>query len=294
MSGFFKENKADIVFFSGTGGTRCAADALATQLTDSGVTVSRHELSIAVRTKPLCANMLILLFPVYAMNAPKPVFDFIREADPAVGTPAAVLSVSAGGEVTPNKACRYRVIRALEKRGFDVVYEQMLVMPSNFWIPTPKEAAVQLVRVLPNRTGHIVRDLLFGVRRRTKPGALDRCCSWIGRVEELGAWRIGSATKVSSGCNGCGICQNNCPVGNISIVDGRHVFGRKCVLCLKCFYACPQRALEPGRFRFIIIEGGFNISRFLQQASMMTSDARPDLPDNFVWNGVNKYLNDKP
>ncbi|MEL4105313.1 EFR1 family ferrodoxin [Oscillospiraceae bacterium WX1] len=293
MSGFFKENKADIVFFSGTGGTRCATDALAAQLTNSGVTVSRHELTVAVPTKPLCTGMLILLFPVYAMNAPKPVFDFIREADPETGTPAAVVSVSAGGEVTPNKACRYRVIRALEKRGFDVVYEQMLVMPSNFWIPTPMEAAVLLVRILPERTGQIVRDLLSGVRRRTKPGVLDRCCSWIGRLEELGAWRIGSTTKVSSSCNGCGKCQNNCPVGNISIVDGQHVFGRKCVLCLKCFYACPQRALEPRRFRFIIIEGGFNISRFFHNAPNMISDIRPDLPDSFVWSGVNKYLNEK-
>jgi len=43
---------------------------------------------------------------------------------------------------------------------------------------------------------------------------------------------------------GCGICAKVCPVGNISMKDGKAVNGVNCNYCLGCVHFCPHQAME--------------------------------------------------
>ena len=46
-------------------------------------------------------------------------------------------------------------------------------------------------------------------------------------------------------CTACRICVEGCPVGAVSIRNGRAVMnGRKCILCLCCHEICPERAVK--------------------------------------------------
>ena len=54
---------------------------------------------------------------------------------------------------------------------------------------------------------------------------------------------IGSDFKANEKCVKCKKCINLCPVGNISLVDGKITFGDKCVACLGCYHRCPQKAI---------------------------------------------------
>lgn len=55
--------------------------------------------------------------------------------------------------------------------------------------------------------------------------------------------------RSTDACVGCGICAKNCPVGNISIKEGRPHWGRdkRCLTCMSCYHRCPQHAIHFGR-----------------------------------------------
>lgn len=48
-------------------------------------------------------------------------------------------------------------------------------------------------------------------------------------------------------CIGCGLCAQLCPMGNISVSDGRAVIGDMCATCLTCFHWCPREAVWMSR-----------------------------------------------
>ena len=132
-----------VVYFSGTGGTRKAAETVAAAFSAQSCDV--HLFSLDDLASPekfdamtvflASADALVLLYAVHALDAPEPVYSWIarlgerlvRETGHEI--PAMVLSVSGGGEAWPNTTCRQACIASLEKKGFRVDYEDMLVMP---------------------------------------------------------------------------------------------------------------------------------------------------------------------
>lgn len=52
------------------------------------------------------------------------------------------------------------------------------------------------------------------------------------------------AYKISDACLGCGACEATCPVGAISMVDGKfEIDQEKCVECGSCAAGCPVSAI---------------------------------------------------
>jgi ferredoxin/flavodoxin len=254
-----RPKKIEIIYFSGTGGTKRAADTFVKEFIKQGISVHCHEIHAKNPYKIRDNDLLLILYPVYAMNAPRPVYEFIDKLPIADRKLAAVISVSGGGEVIPNTASRLHCIQHLKKRGYRIPYEHMLIMPANCIIPTPKELSLMLLKILPDKVDRIVTDLLSGVVRRTDPYLIDRIISIFTEVQKKGSKLYGRNIRVGADCNGCGLCARECPTGNIRLQDGKPVYAYRCCLCLRCIYHCPLRVLKPAIAQSFILKGGFSL-----------------------------------
>ena len=67
--------------------------------------------------------------------------------------------------------------------------------------------------------------------------------------------------RVEDSCVGCGKCAAACPMGNISMVDGRPQWFGNCTQCQACISICPYDAIEygkktKGKRRYYLFEDG--------------------------------------
>lgn len=281
---------ANLVYFTGTGGTARVADAFEKAFLNRSITVNRSEIKGKIQPVVL-EDLLVLLFPVYAFNAPKPIDEWIEQAPLGQGKPVAVVSVSGGGEISPNTACRVATIRRLERKGYDVVYEKMFVMPSNFLIGYDDSLCAMVLHAAPKIAEKIVANLMAGVRHRTVPYGIDRIASKLGVLEIYGGKIFGKRLKVNQNCINCGWCVTNCPRDNITRIDGKNIFGNDCVLCLRCVYGCPQNAIEPGIGKFMLVSGGYNLNKIEDRILYATVYPRiTHVTKDLSLRGVKEYL----
>ena len=266
------EKKINIVYFSGTGGTEKAAKCFETEFINTGYTVKLLRLQAGSYFGYSDNTPLMLLFPVYAMNAPGLVYDWLSSIATSNSVPAMVISVSGGGETSPNTACRVKAIKMLENKGYIVTYEEMLIMPANVFINLKPEISKLLIDALPKKAKRIVSEIDSGKTLRKKPLAIDRLFSSLGHMEEKGAKSIGQTIAVSESCIGCGWCSENCPTGNISIVDGKPSFSDKCNFCLSCIYGCPKKALTPRKGKFAVLKQGYSLNEIEKLPPIESAD----------------------
>lgn len=287
-----KINKVKIVYFSGTGSTALVADTLERKLTERGLSVIKSEIRAGTFPLDNKEDLLVLLFAVHAFNAPGIVYGWIDSlpGNKNRSVPAALISVSGGGEMTPNTACRLSSIRKLEKKSYTVVYEQMIVMPSNWIVKTDDGLAIRLLEILPSKVESIADDLLAGVVRRTRPKFIDRMFSRAGEIEKTGAKFFGQKIRVNEKCNGCGWCMKKCPANNISMSKNRPIFGSECFLCLRCIYGCPENALTSSTFKFIILKDGYDLKDIEKRMKGIKPAPVENLAKGYLWKGVREYL----
>jgi flavodoxin/ferredoxin len=287
-----KMDKIRLVYYSGTGGTRMVADNFAKQFRDQGNTVTIQRLKAGEPEADGDYDLLVLLYAVYAFNAPEPVYEWIKRLPSQRGKPAVVISVSGGGEMSPNTACRGKAIRILEKKGFQVGYENMLVMPSNIAFATKAPLDKMLLDILPHKVSNIIDELNRGVVRRKSAHLLDRVLTAMGGLERFGGYVFGKKIRVSETCNGCGYCANNCPSGNIAMNEGRPTFNSKCFFCMNCLYGCPQYALSPGIGKFAVIKTGLDLDKLAAAPSVekMSAAQLKSIAPGIAWTAVRKYI----
>lgn len=279
-----------IACYSGTGCALLVANTLADAFARTGYTAHVRRLAASEPQDIPPHDLLVLVYAVHAFNAPEPMHRWLDRGPQGAGRPAAVLSVSGGGEVSPNTACRRGCLRRLRRLGYDPTYERMIVMPSNWIMATSEPLAVKLLDVLPQRMARVAGDLLGGACRRTHPLFWDRALSAVGLLEQSGARMFGRSLRAADTCTGCGLCARQCPASNITLRDGRPVFGNRCNLCLSCTYGCPVQAIQPGFGRFIVIPEGFSLAELQRKSPWTDAVDIPALTKGYLWSGVRKYL----
>ncbi|HEX3078004.1 MAG TPA: EFR1 family ferrodoxin [Lachnospiraceae bacterium] len=285
-----KIGSVHIVFFSGTGGTARIATTLESELTKRQVSVTMTELNTKSYVQRN-ADYLIVLFPVYACNAARPIDEWIAKAPNGNGIMTAVISVSGGGEVSPNTASRVATIRKLRRKGYQVRYENAFAMPSNFVIPYEDILSAMVLRKTSEKCIQVADDIIRGKRRTMKVNGIDRVISKIGVIEKSGSRLFGKMLKANDKCINCSWCAKHCPRENIKMRNGRPSFGSNCVICLRCVYGCPKNAIVPGIGKFIVLKKGYNLKELDKRTKEITSfPPVSDIAKGYALSGIKKYL----
>ncbi len=229
-----------IFYFSGTGNCLKVAKDLAENLGDSKIISIPSALGSKVDSS---ADRIGIVFPVYFWGVPKIVAQFIKRLKTYKYT-FIIITYAA----KPGGALK-KAQRLMERQG--------AALSSGFGIPMP-ENAITMYDVDP-----IEKQLeMFNKEKeriREIAGIIKEGRTWIDKHPSMMNWlfsgilynaiirRISHWDKsfhASKNCNGCRICENVCPVGNIEIDNGHPVWKHKCELCVACIQWCPKECIQ--------------------------------------------------
>ena len=235
-----------IIYFTGTGNSRFAAEYLAKQLgddlLDAGQRIKAGDSSALHSDRPW-----IIAAPIYAWRMANVMVEYLRST-PLTGSRDVYFVLTCGSEI--GDAGKYAA-QLCEEIGLNYMGVLEVVMPENyiamFNAPSYEEAQSIVAKAKPvlEQGGSLIRQ---GKKLpATCVGLLDRLKS--GPIKE-GFYRFyvkADAFYAKETCTGCGFCVRACPLNNIRLEEGKPAWGDDCTHCMACICGCPTEAIEYGK-----------------------------------------------
>ena len=235
-----------IIYFSGTGNSRFAAEFLAEQLGDTifdaGKQIKAGETGAFSSETPL-----IFVAPIYGWRLPHLFSAYLQNAA-FTGNRKAYFVLTCGSDI--GDAGKYAEELC---KGKGLYYQGILevVMPENYiamFNAPEQDEAIRIIEkakpVLRSGAACISAGNPFPAPKKRIGDSLKS-----GIVNELFYKLFVKADPfyVKEGCIGCGTCVTVCPLNNIRLVDGLPVWGKTCTHCMACICGCPTEVIEYGK-----------------------------------------------
>lgn len=233
-----------ILYFSGTGNSRYTAILLGKAIDDEVISI--NEIISSSNARPMrSARPFIFVVPTYCYHIPSIVEEYIRRTEFSGGKAYFVMTCGAGvgGAGAANKAL-------CEEKGLEYMGTFTLVMPDNYLVmyePSSREEAESRLAALPAKLDELAAAILSEETLPEKKTLLGKQISILGSKLFNAAFVNPAKFSVADACVSCGVCVKNCPLHNISLVDGAPEWGSDCVHCLACICGCPKNAIEYGK-----------------------------------------------
>ena len=235
-----------ILCFSGTGNSRYIAEriaeALQDEVTDLNAKIKAHDNS------PLQTRRdVIVVAPTYAWRIPRIVSAWLSQTE-LTGAERIWFVMDCGGEI--GNADKYNRRLAMQKHLSHMGTAQ-IIMPENyiamFNAPQVCEAKKIVNKAEPEIMEVITRIQAGQAFAATRNRLYDRFMS--GPVNPV-FYRFfvkADAFRADDACISCGQCVKRCPMNNISLKEGKPVWGKECTHCMACICYCPAEAIEYGK-----------------------------------------------
>jgi ferredoxin len=218
---------------------------------------------------------------VIGFAAPAIVSRFVRSLSKARGKKTFIFR-TAGGVAPINYNASKPLMRALTRRGYDVFYERVFSISSNWISKFDDDVIVKLHEATGKKAGLMCDALVRGDRRILKTGFMQRALmECVMHVTPLFFRLVGKDYAVSDACTHCGLCVKNCPSCNIVEKKGGIKFKLSCNGCMRCVYSCPKNAIHLRKFASFAVPGGYNIRKILAQPSPCDEKAKKPAPRFF-------------
>ncbi len=230
-----------IICFSGTGNSLYAARCIADTTGDEIIHLQRRNLSekgTVLKSK----RPWVFVCPIYAWRIPRIMEEYIQN-NSFVGNDGAYFVVTCESE--PGSADRY-IKRLCKIKSLKYMGTSSVEMPQN----------LITMYDLPDEE-HCDR-LISSARKRLRGlGVLIESGATISDDKPRNIVKSSifnplfykfyvnpEGFRSTDKCISCGECAERCPLGNISMKDGRPKWGDNCIFCMSCICRCPEDAIE--------------------------------------------------
>ncbi len=258
-----------LFYFSGTQSSYYVAKFLKADLMKKGYQVQMYKLEKVVNgTLEMDAkrfDMIGFVLPIYGFGTPRIVFDFIEMLP---RNQSKVFIIRTGCTNTwINQSASLGMIHQLRKKWYDVFYDRIVIVSSNWLLDLEEDVTRRLYEVTRDKkVPHIAYQIDKGIRRRHSRNFLrDVLVNIIYFFEDrFGAKMFGKSLYANKKCIDCRLCEKRCPVGNIDFETGKFRAGWNCLWCMKCVYSCPENAIHSRGLDFVQFRNGFNYRWIIQ------------------------------
>ena len=270
------------IYFTGTGNTKILCDKAADELKARG-----HDIDVVDVTRGEVADIngydgLFVFYPIFAFNTPKPMIKYVKKLKKADKVIPCVIMKQSGEHLFWNNASSLHLKSILKRRRIIVRNEYHYLMPYSFIFRHTDYMAYRMKSVM-EKLVPLDLDLFFaGKDVKIKRFFLDRFVAFVFRIQWWGGRFNGRFYKVEKEkCVMCLKCVNDCTSKNISVKDGKIVFGRKCLMCQRCVMYCPKKAIKAGMF---------NAWRVDEPYTFKEAEYQPEVKPNYCKKNYQKYF----
>ncbi len=236
-----------VFYFSGTGNSKYIGKRIA-----DGTGDKLFSLNAAIKNNEYfndtSIDLLVFSVPTYAWQIPHVVKNWIKSSTFKKGARAYFI-MNCGGEI--GNAEKY-VRKLCNDCSLDFMGCGEIVMPENylamFSTPTPEQGKKIIARAEPI-IDNIINSIKNGAQLPSRKANLTgKLMSSIVNVTFYPIFVKADKFSVDTQrCIGCGKCSVECPLNNVTIKDGKPVWGKACTHCMACISICPKTAIEYGK-----------------------------------------------
>jgi len=235
--------KTGIFYFTGTGNSLNIARQIKENM---GGEVDLINIAIYQQNPtPIDYEKVGFVFPVYWVDIPKIVQEFIKSTD--FGKASYFFGITNCGQFAGYTL--FNLKNLLQDKGKDLNYSKVLIQPENYIVmynAKPEDKQKELFAKTKEEIKEISVDIINNKNNSPdKLSLLNKTMDWIIRKPYQKMFALNDQLfTIENKCNSCGVCEKVCPRQNIQVENGKRKWKGNCEECMACIQLCPQEAIQ--------------------------------------------------